>query len=41
MEREEKEAGLDMEGVHEGHGFLGEGESRDREGVKRDRAITL
>jgi hypothetical protein len=35
------EAGLDLEGVYEGHGFLGEGESRDREGVEGDRAITL
>ena len=31
------EAGWGVAGVHEGHGLVGEGESGDREGVKRDR----
>jgi hypothetical protein len=35
------EAGLKVEGVCEGYGLVGEGESGDREGVKRDRPVTV
>ncbi len=35
------ETGLELEGVHEGHGLVGEGESGDREGVKSDRPVTV
>jgi len=35
------EAGYGVEGVHEGHGLVGEGESGDREGVKRDGPTTV
>ena len=35
------EAGLGLAEVHEGHGLVGEGESGDREGVKRDWPITV
>jgi len=35
------EAGLGLAEVYEGPGFLGEGESGDREGVERDWPITV
>jgi len=35
------ERGLDMEETQEGHGPLGEGELGDRDGVQRDRSLTV
>jgi len=35
------QAGLGLAKVHEGHGLLGEGKSGDREGIKRDREVTV